>query len=266
MSPLTRTTSGLVLAMVVALGAGCAKSQPTLEDWNKALDGALRTTSTTLLSDGSSQSKACIKVVDGKPCVSVAVHRKPFDELRIIRPEGQHAKSAKEPKLLPYIAIRDGRLPGLTIDPDFPVSVEKSASGRALLEAYAAEGLGTSRWVRIAIVANGNLAYETTFNRPSNTSPFSPDKSESRALRRIKADTPIMARLYYSQGGDVTDETTLPLSDSDSKQFASEFSAMLQAYEALHLELKDKIDFDSLRGNESIYGESEQVGGLQWTE
>ncbi|UGB39224.1 hypothetical protein [Frateuria soli] len=244
-----------VTALALA-SAGCTDAPPTLDDWTSALSNVVEAAPAKALPDGSSISKACVETRNGEPCVPVDILRNPFDKLRVIRPRGQLVQSADRPRLVPYISIRDGRLPRLTVDADYPAIATTTESGIRL---------GVNR-PRIAIVLNGDLAYETpNIDTPLGPVLFMPDGKQSQHLRSIGPKTEVLARLYYTPFGEYR-ERSLPLSPADSNRFASEFRAMLSAYDSLYRALMPKIDMNTLKGNESLYGETDRVGSLGWTE
>jgi hypothetical protein len=216
----------------------------------------MRASPAKVLPDGASISEACIETRDGKPCIAVDIVRNPFEKLRLVRPRGQLANRADKPALVPYISIRDGRLPRLTVDAHFPASARTVEYGM---------DLGVNR-PRIAIVLDGDLAYETPdIDTPQGPLLFMPDGMQSRHLRSIGPRTPVMARLYYTTHGEYR-EISLPLSSEESGRFASEFHGMLSAYESLYLVLKPNVDTTTLKHNESVYGETDRAGSLQWND
>ena len=245
-----------ISALMVA--AGCTKAPPTLDDWNLALKSVVEAEPEKALPDGSSGSEACVETRRDESCIPVAILRKPFEKLRIIRPRGQITERVDRPRLIPYILVRDGRLPSLTIAADYPAiaTTTKYPSGNSFAT--------RPNRPRIAIVINGDLAYETP---DVNTGPylFMPDKKQWEHLRNIDTESQVQLRLYYTPHDDYS-EKALDVGQEDSNRFASEFRAMLIAHESISLALKHKIDESSFKGNDSIHSATERVGIVGWSE
>ena len=246
----------LFVTAFALVSTGCTDTPPTLDDWNLALINVVKAAPAKAFPDGSSISEACIETRNGEPCVPVEILRDPFKKLRVIRPRGQLVRSGDRPRLVPYISIRDGRLPRLSVDADYPEIATTTESGM---------GLGANR-PRIAIVLNGDLAYETpNIDTPLDPVLFMPNAEQSKHLRSMGPKTEVLARLYYTPFGDYK-ERSLPLLPADANRFASEFRAMLSSYDQLYHSLMPKIDVTTLKGNESLYGETDRVGSLAWSE
>ena len=249
----------LVTALVVT-SAGCTKETPTLEDWNSALADVVDITSVEAQPDGSSLSEACIETRNDEPCIPVTILRNPFEKLRVIRPTGQQAQRADRARLVPYILINDGDHPSLTIAADYP----RTATAMNLLS-------GRSSHVRpnrprIAIVLDGDLAYETpNVDTPLGPMLFMPDATQWEHLKGIKHATQVQARIYYTPLGEYSEEA-LSVNPQDSSQFASELRAMMAAQDSLSRALKSKITINATTSRSSSSGEPDRARIVGWSD
>lgn len=225
-----RATAALVIIVAALAGTGCKRAPSTIEDWNSALTSVIELSSEEQLPDGSTISEACVRVQKGEPCVPVSIHREPFEQLRVVRPKGQVDQLTGRPRLLPYIQIRDGDYPHLSIAAEYPL-----LNGSRVSPLF--------NQPRIAIVVDGDLVYETRRYGMGGArhTLFNPNAEQWRLLQGIRPGSQVQARLYYTPGQSF--EKTLLVGAEDSSRFTSEFHAMVRAYNALDRALDPRTLF-----------------------
>lgn len=252
--------AALFFAALVVTSAGCTKKNPTLEDWNSALARVVDTKSVKALPDGSSLSEACIKTRNEEPCIPVTIMRKPFEKLRVIRPAGQQEQRADRARLVPYILVKDGGHPSLTIAADYPMAATAMnfPSGRP--------SHARPNRPRIAIVLDGDLAYETpNVDTPLGPMLFMPDAMQWEHLKSIKHATQVQARIYHTPFGEYSEEA-LSVSPEDSSRFASELRATMAAQDSLSRALRGNVVIDAITSRAPSSGEPDRARIVGWND